>query len=79
MISKITGIKLKRGERLRLETPGGGGWGDPAARTAEAMAADVANGLVNAKFVPSTSQHEIGAGDCVQRDAARPGWSETHL
>ena len=48
MTSKITGIKLKRGQRLRLETPGGGGWGDPGARVAEAFAADVANGFVNA-------------------------------
>jgi N-methylhydantoinase B len=32
MASKMTGIKLKRGQRVRLETPGGGGWGDPAAR-----------------------------------------------
>ena len=25
--SKITGISLKRGQRVRLETPGGGGFG----------------------------------------------------
>ncbi|WP_164075769.1 hydantoinase B/oxoprolinase family protein, partial [Stenotrophomonas maltophilia] len=29
MASKITGVKLKRGHRVRLETPGGGGFGDP--------------------------------------------------
>lgn len=32
MASKMTGIRLARGQRVRLETPGGGGWGDPAAR-----------------------------------------------
>ncbi len=32
LVSKITGVRLEPGERLRLETPGGGGWGDPAAR-----------------------------------------------
>lgn len=32
MASKMLGIQLARGERVRLETPGGGGWGNPAAR-----------------------------------------------
>ncbi len=30
--SKVTGVSLRRGDRVRLETPGGGGRGDPAAR-----------------------------------------------
>ncbi len=46
MASKITGVKLKRGQRVRLETPGGGGWGDPAERDPAATARDRANGLV---------------------------------
>ena len=29
MGSKIVGIKLVNGQRVRLETPGGGGWGAP--------------------------------------------------
>ncbi len=33
MASKMVGIKLKRGERVRLQTPGGGGYGDPARRS----------------------------------------------
>lgn len=45
MTSKITGVKLKRGQRLRLETPGGGGWGDPARRDSVADARDRANGF----------------------------------
>ncbi len=32
MVSKLHGAKLKRGDRIRLETPGGGGYGDPAER-----------------------------------------------
>lgn len=28
--SKISGLALQRGDRVRLETSGGGGWGDPA-------------------------------------------------
>jgi N-methylhydantoinase B len=46
MASKVTGVKLRQGQRLRLETPGGGGWGDPAKRSAEARARDVRRGLV---------------------------------
>ena len=29
LASKATGIKLQAGDRIRLETPGGGGWGAP--------------------------------------------------
>ncbi len=32
MISKVTDVLLRAGSRVRLETPGGGGWGDPSAR-----------------------------------------------
>jgi N-methylhydantoinase B len=46
--SKMVGIRLKKGERLRLETPGGGGYGPPARRTAEARAHDAAMGYVSA-------------------------------
>ncbi len=46
MASKITGVKLKRGQRVRLETPGGGGWGDPAKRDPAAVVRDRVNGLV---------------------------------
>ncbi|WP_425400804.1 hydantoinase B/oxoprolinase family protein [Aeoliella sp.] len=38
---------LQRGERLRIETPGGGGWGDPAQRDRELLAAEVAEGLIS--------------------------------
>ncbi len=40
MVSKMLGIRLKKGERVRLSTPGGGGWGDPAARSAADRARD---------------------------------------
>jgi len=33
MASKMVGISLRRGQRLRLETPGGGGYGDLRERT----------------------------------------------
>lgn len=49
MASKITGIRIAQGGRVRLETPGGGGWGDPRHRDAAAVARDVAQGLVSAE------------------------------
>jgi N-methylhydantoinase B len=49
MASKITGVKLRRGQRVRLETPGGGGWGDPARRDAAKTAADERNGFVEGR------------------------------
>ena len=45
--SKISGIKLKAGDRIRLETSGGGGWGDPAERSADARKADQDAGYVS--------------------------------
>ncbi len=43
---KSDGVMLKRGDILRLETSGGGGFGDPAKRAAEAIAQDRALGYV---------------------------------
>ena len=48
MRSKMIGIRLKQGERVRLETPGGGGYGAPAAREAAAREKDLAMGYVSA-------------------------------
>jgi N-methylhydantoinase B len=44
--SKMVGIKLRQGQRVRLETPGGGGYGPATERTPEAVAADVAAGYI---------------------------------
>lgn len=47
MASKITGVKIAPGQEIRLQSPGGGGWGDPRARTPEAVARDVLRGLIS--------------------------------
>jgi N-methylhydantoinase B len=47
LVSKVTDIGLRAGHSVRLETPGGGGWGDPSARSAEANARDLALGYVS--------------------------------
>jgi N-methylhydantoinase B len=47
MASKITGVKLTAGQKLRIETPGGGGWGDAHERDPTAVASDVRNGFIS--------------------------------
>ncbi len=47
MVSKMVGIHITRGQRLRLETPGGGGYGDACARDPEKVASDIRLGYVS--------------------------------
>ncbi|WP_349361371.1 hydantoinase B/oxoprolinase family protein [Stappia sp.] len=47
MASKMVGIQIAKGQRLRLETPGGGGYGAAFARDPQAVAGDVARGYVS--------------------------------
>ncbi|RAI02967.1 hydantoin utilization protein B [Acuticoccus sediminis] len=49
MVSKITGVRVRAGQRVRLESPGGGGWGDPSKRDPEAVRRDVRLGFVSAE------------------------------
>jgi len=51
MASKIVGIKLKRGQRLRIESPGGGGYGPAAERAPDAIARDLALGYETPEHV----------------------------
>jgi N-methylhydantoinase B len=46
LVSKITDIKIRRGQKVRLETPGGGGFGDPLAREPERVARDMRLGYI---------------------------------
>ncbi|SEK00894.1 MULTISPECIES: hydantoinase B/oxoprolinase family protein [unclassified Achromobacter] len=47
MSSKMLGIRLQRGDRVRLETPGGGGYGEPARRDPAAREHDRKMGYVS--------------------------------
>ncbi len=47
MVSKIVGVSIVRGQKLRLETPGGGGYGNPRDRDPESVARDVRLGFVS--------------------------------
>jgi N-methylhydantoinase B len=47
--SKVSGIALRRGDVVRIETSGGGGHGDPALRRPADLGADLAEGFVTAE------------------------------
>ena len=46
MVSKMVDIHLEHGQRLRLETPGGGGYGNPIERDPVRISRDVSLGYV---------------------------------
>jgi len=45
LLNKDQDVPLEAGDRVVMETPGGGGYGPPAARTKTAIATDIANSL----------------------------------
>ncbi|EAU45706.1 hydantoinase B/oxoprolinase family protein [Salipiger bermudensis] len=47
LASKMRGIQLVQGQSVRLETPGGGGYGVPEDRAPEKVAGDVAKGFLS--------------------------------
>jgi N-methylhydantoinase B len=61
LASKVTDVKIRGGQRVRLETPGGGGFGPPAARAPEAVARDVRLGYVGADLAQSIYKVSITA------------------
>ena len=56
LASKIVDVPLERGQRVRLETPGGGGYGDPAERSPAAIQCDIALGFVT----PEAARRDYG-------------------
>ncbi len=47
--SKFSNITIRKGDRIKLVMPGGGGHGDPAGRSHDAIRADIAEGYVSAE------------------------------
>ena len=47
LFSKVARVEMKVGDSMRIETPGAGGYGTPAERSLESIAADVRNGKVS--------------------------------
>ncbi|MEE8327138.1 MAG: hydantoinase B/oxoprolinase family protein [candidate division NC10 bacterium] len=48
--SKVGGGRILKGQRLRIITPGGGGYGDPASRDKAALVDDIRNGKVSSEM-----------------------------
>ncbi len=46
LYSKVARIEMQAGDSMRIETPGAGGYGPPAERAGEALAADLKSGKV---------------------------------
>ena len=47
LASKVTDVHIAQGERIRLETPGGGGYGDPLTRAPDRVARDARLGYIS--------------------------------
>lgn len=47
LFSKVARLELKVGDSMRIETPGGGGYGPPVERALEPLAADLKSGRVS--------------------------------
>jgi N-methylhydantoinase B len=76
LASKITDVKIACGERVRLETPGGGGFGPPAERAPDKVARDVRLGYVSgeaARGLYKVAVTEAGEVDAAATAALRQG------
>jgi N-methylhydantoinase B len=74
LVSKATDIKINRGQKVRLETPGGGGFGDPTTREPERVVRDVRLGYVSRDAARRDYQvvlHEDGSLDAEATTKAR--------
>lgn len=51
LTSKITGVKMRKGDRVRISSPGGGGYGDPVKRERSAVKHDLRLGYATPEHV----------------------------
>jgi N-methylhydantoinase B len=78
LISKVTDVRLRRGQKVRLETPGGGGFGNPVTRAPERVARDVRLGYVSPAAALRDYKVAVGNDGALDIDAtsrARAGSS----
>ena len=69
LASKVTDVRIRSGQRVRLETPGGGGWGDPHDREAARVARDVRLGYISA--VAARRDYHVAVSPEGELDAAQ--------
>jgi N-methylhydantoinase B len=77
MASKITDVKIKQGRRVRLETPGGGGWGSPLTRDPVRVARDVRLGYVSAEAARTAYKVIVSADGTLDEAATQTLRKET--
>jgi N-methylhydantoinase B len=74
------GNKLKKGDLVRIMTPGGGGWGSPLERAAEQVRDDVLDGFISAEsaardygvvLTPDLIDVDAAATDARRKELAR--------
>ncbi len=70
LASKVTGVTLQRGDRIRIESPGGGGYGSPMQRPLEAIRADVQAGYVTRAAAASDYGAVIDAEGRIDQSAS---------
>ena len=75
MVSKITGVRLQKHQRVRLESPGGGGCGDPRRRDPDRVLADVRDGFVTVES--ARSEYGVVIADNQVDEAATHALRET--
>ncbi len=61
MVTKITGVHIRQGQRVRLESPGGGGYGLPGERSVEDVRRDVRLGYISREA--AKAQYGVTVGD----------------
>jgi N-methylhydantoinase B len=70
LFSKVARLELKVGDAMRIETPGGGGYGPPAERAIDKVAEDLASGRVSR----SAAERDYGAAKVAAAfDVLSPG------
>jgi N-methylhydantoinase B len=71
MASKIVGVHIERSQRLRLETPGGGGYGRALDRNPQSVARDLRLGYITAEHTEADFGVVIGPDGSVDDAATR--------
>lgn len=71
LASKVTDVKIAQGQRVRLETPGGGGWGDPLARDPARVAYDVRLGYLSTEAARADYRVAVSEAGVLDADATQ--------
>jgi N-methylhydantoinase B len=71
LVSKVTDVSVRKGRRVRIESPGGGGFGDPLTRSRDLVQRDVRLGFVSREMARAQYGVEIDEQGAVDLDMTR--------